>query len=220
MKATLSAGVATLTLALTWFVGHRFSAKWALRQKRKELELSTTSRFYELYGEFLTVWRLWKVISEEVIPPTEEITRAKLLERATVAEGGIEAILAKISSERTLEADEIQTLGLYRQAYQQLRQSIRDKTLMLWGPNTSRYLLFQELSAHVACLLADYPNTRSPSREEAARNIHAITAIRSRHWNERVASHTETWRVASRSTSGVHPRGIAAVISDTPRMEA
>ena len=51
--------VALVSLAFTWLIGNRLALTWAIRQKRKELELATAERFYQQYGEFFAIWKLW-----------------------------------------------------------------------------------------------------------------------------------------------------------------
>ncbi len=47
------------TLGLTWIVGQRVVAYWTARQKRKELQLKLSTKFYESYCIFRTVWKNW-----------------------------------------------------------------------------------------------------------------------------------------------------------------
>jgi uncharacterized protein with ACT and thioredoxin-like domain len=59
VKAVPTLGVALLTLLLGWLVGTRITSRWEEDKKRRELRLEALSRFYELYGEFYAVWKLW-----------------------------------------------------------------------------------------------------------------------------------------------------------------
>lgn len=59
LKALLNVIVAIITLGFGWLVGQRLTVYWAIRQKRRELELSAVNEFYKLYGEFFAVWKLW-----------------------------------------------------------------------------------------------------------------------------------------------------------------
>ncbi len=57
-----------LTIILGGLVGNRLSVMWAIRQKRRELQLSAASQFYQLYGEFFAVWKLWSAIKDKAVP--------------------------------------------------------------------------------------------------------------------------------------------------------
>ena len=59
LKAILTLGISLLTIALGWFVGQRLNVRWNLRQKQRELDLTTAHDFHMLYGEFFAIWKLW-----------------------------------------------------------------------------------------------------------------------------------------------------------------
>jgi hypothetical protein len=155
LNALLNVIVATITLGLGWLVGQRLAVFWAIRQKRRELELAAVNEFYRLYGEFFTIWKAWAYSrSDRVQVETPEATRWSLLERACIAEGKLEAIFVKLSSESALSDSDIEVLGSFRQAYQQLRESIRDnRDLGWWSADDERYLSFKRLAYRVACII-------------------------------------------------------------------
>jgi hypothetical protein len=111
IKAILNVIVAVVTLGLGWFIGHRLTVYWAIRQKQRELELSALNDFYNLYGEFFAIWKLWAYCNAPdksiKLPDT---TRWSLMERACIAEGKLEAIFVKLSSERTLRDYDVDLL--------------------------------------------------------------------------------------------------------------
>jgi len=129
-KAALSLSVGVVTLGLGWFVGNRLSLKWNLIQKRREIDMANVQQFYSLYGEFKEVVKIWRVIKRNkdsaLAIPSD--SRWSLLARACAVEGKNEAILVKIATERDLEEKALVQLGLFRQAIQKLRESIRDDT--------------------------------------------------------------------------------------------
>jgi hypothetical protein len=106
VRSSFAICVALITLGLTWFVGQKLGSRWAVWQKKREIELASISEFYQMYGEFLAIWRTWKFTSgwEE---PEREATRRKLFERSAIANGKIEAIIAKVAIERVLNPAEI-----------------------------------------------------------------------------------------------------------------
>src|SRR5687767_11443920 len=126
-----------IVLAFTWLVGTRVIHYWEIKKKQKEQNIFSSSEFHKLYGEFTSVWRLWK-IQHDNFPTKQSQSREsddrywELLKRASSVEGGMEAILVKLASEKTLSVPERESLGLFRQAIQQLRQSIRNFEKMNW----------------------------------------------------------------------------------------
>ena len=59
IRSLLNIAVTLITLAFGWFIGNRLSAAWAIRQKKREIELETVKEFYRIYGEFFSTWKLW-----------------------------------------------------------------------------------------------------------------------------------------------------------------
>src|SRR6185295_12670046 len=84
-----------VALLLTWFVGTRILHSWEIRKKKKELDISITSEFYKLYGEFTSVWRLWKVHYDNYANKASLSEKSlenywELLKRSSDVEGGME----------------------------------------------------------------------------------------------------------------------------------
>lgn len=155
LKAGLSAVIAILTLSLGWFFGQRLTHYWTIRQKKRELELATMSDIYKLYGDFFAIWKLWNYYLTEIEEnnfPKE--TRWELLKRATAAEAGIEAVFVRLSSERNLKEEEIQCLGKFRQAYQRLREAIKENKKLDWYySNHPEYIAFKTGATKLAWMI-------------------------------------------------------------------
>lgn len=201
LKAGLNALVAVITLALGWLIGQRLTSFWAIRQKRRELELSTANEFYKLYGEFFAVWKLWNYFEErQTQPGFPSETHWELLKRASAAEAGIEATLVKLASERVLNSEQTERLARFRQAYQKLRESIRDNKKLDWTyPTHPEYLAFKNLATYVTCMITssdqdnllikegmlpiDVPKVPSPDEASAA-----LRDITSNKWKGRWAT--------------------------------
>ncbi|MBA7652569.1 hypothetical protein ES703_60404 [subsurface metagenome] len=156
LKALLNVIVAIFTLIFGLFVGKRLAVYWAIRQKRKEIELNSLNQFYELYGEFFSIWKLWNWLKEnkKENSPAYKEKHWKLLNRACIAEAKVETILLKITSERYLSKEDIANLGRFRQAYQTLGEFIKyDNKIEWYYSENPEYLSFKKLSVSVASLL-------------------------------------------------------------------
>jgi hypothetical protein len=179
-KAALSLGVgAGIALIGGLLVGH-LTNKWQqsqqTRQKKYETDLNAVKSFYDLYGEFFAVWKLWNY---ELEAGKSNLPNQKwnLLDRAAVAEGKVEAILVKIASEKELTKAQIETLGMFRQAYQHLRQKIRDDAKLEWPHSEHpQYLEFKRRAAELAAVLAD-------SNVDQSEQLRLITA--NKPWEDR-----------------------------------
>jgi hypothetical protein len=186
IKISLSVGMALIVLALGWFIGNRLAVHWAIRQRRRELELAAANQFYQLYGEFFALWKLWNYFRyEHGNEPLPETTRWDLLARASAAEGGVEAILVKLASERQLGEEDIATLGRFRQAYQTLREAIRDlQPVDWWYQDHPEYAAFKRLATQVASMLCTSDKQRAPTVAQASQALKRIT---SNEWENRWA---------------------------------
>jgi len=161
--------VTLLTLGAGWIVGQRLSFQWAIRQKRRESLLAATSVFHEAYGEFFVAWKLWNRLDHDDRSYSER--RWQLLQQAAHAEASAESILLKVVTEIRLSDDEVQDLGRFRQAFQSLRQAIRDNKPLHWPSSQDpQYVAFKKLSCRVAYLLQTGQDTRTPDWNIAADN--------------------------------------------------
>jgi hypothetical protein len=186
LQAGLAAGVALLTLLLTWFVSTRVTTTWNLRQKQRELALSSADQFYALYGEFFAIWKLWDqhLRSAAEQPPEESArTRDELLERTLAAESGVEAMLLKLTGQQRLSTEQLHALGSFRQGYQTLRQRIREGRPMGWNWDAQReYAAFKFLAARVSQALLAWRPGEQPDAAEQYRNFRIVTA---NYWERR-----------------------------------
>jgi hypothetical protein len=159
-------------------IGGAFTAFWTTRQKQRDVEHLELTRFYELYGHFLTAWRLWNTIQKDSSVTTpDEINRSALLKRASEAEGALEGMLLKLASERRLSHNDQQTLGKFRQACQRIRQSIRDDQLVPWSSSEHpEYLAFKQGASYLTSLIPQKSLGRSPSQAAAAKAVCEITS--------------------------------------------
>jgi hypothetical protein len=152
IKAALSLGVAVVVLLLGWFFGQKLTYKWNVRQKSRELQLSASQQFYIAYGEFFAVWKLWNRLDRKA--DGFEDRRWELHKRSAAAEAIIEGTLVKLSSELELEEEDLNYLGRFRQAFQQLRQAIRKDQDLPWpSSDDPQYRTFKSLAIHVSGLL-------------------------------------------------------------------
>jgi hypothetical protein len=179
IKSLLSLVVSVVTLGLGWFVGQRLSIYWAIRQKRRELELAAVSEFYKLYGEFFAVWKLWNELYPEggsikqSKPFEEGSLRWELLRRASNAEGALESLFVKLASEKQLVKIDIEILGRFRHAYQNLRESISANQRLDWSHSEHpEYLTFKRLAYLVAnIILSDTKVRFSNTLEDITSNV-------------------------------------------------
>jgi hypothetical protein len=152
IKGLISAASGIGLLVLTWFIGQRLSYQWSVREKRRELQLVSLQQFYAAYGEFFAVWKLWNRLSHDDTEYSER--RWELLKRSAAAEATIEGTLVKLSVELNLQDTDVEALGRFRQAFQQLRESIRNDVRLPWhSGDRPEYLTFKALAINVAYLL-------------------------------------------------------------------
>ena len=147
-----------------WFVGNALAARWQLIRKRKEMELETAQRFYEHYGEFFAIWKLWNQWLEDLGGTQTDLLeerRKELYDRAAAMEGALEATLLKVASEIVLSDSEQKTLGQLRQAFGVVRYCIKNrKKIPYYSSHNEMYLKLKQLSTEFGLLLAK-PLTRS-----------------------------------------------------------
>ena len=193
---------ALVVLFLGWSA---VAGRWEDVKKRRQLELEVLARFYEVYGEFFGLWKVWEAFFKTSDPPGQQFertdeTRWKLFSQAAAAESGFEAILVRIVHTRHLDGDQIDLLSRFRQGYQHLRERIRDDKPLDWhaseqyGQRWKEYQAFKYLSVFTASLLSDIDhgytrnrrwmrfirNPKVPTLKVAASNMFAATSVRHR----------------------------------------
>jgi hypothetical protein len=179
LKALLNLATALVTLAFTWVIGHRLTAYWAIRQKRKELALMAMERFCSHYGEFCAIWKLWNQALKDLAATPDRLDerRRALLDRATAMEAGVEATLLKVASEQVLSPDEQAQLANLRQGFQVARERLRDsQPVPYWTSETPRYLEFKRVACAFGTILGSGRSRREPNPEEAAAAFAEITS--------------------------------------------
>ena len=177
-KALLSLAVTVIGLGLTWLIGSRIAAHWDERKKRRELELSLANNFYLQYGEFCAIWKFWNQSLNELTKKSDEYKKRRndLLDRASRAEGGLEAALLKVASERILDVTTQVDLGNLRQAFQVLRERIEEGIPISYGSSDHPdYLEFKRLATRFGILLASQSSKNMPNQKQAITAFHEIT---------------------------------------------
>lgn len=175
-------------LAAGWFLGQKIIASWDIRKKQQELDIGAAFQFQQLYGELKEVGRLWresrKQEAAQIGPPSD--LRWSLLARGANAESKYEAVVMKLASERALTRNQLAALGLFRQACQQLRQSIRKNQEVSWTDFGPEYFLFNDLAAEVTCLISRPRPKQLIPPGIACANLEGIAEVRGRHWQAAV----------------------------------
>jgi hypothetical protein len=177
VTAATSILTALIVLGGGLFVGQKITAKWNIRIKQRELDLDAIRQVRSLYGEFLSTQRLWNYHCEHCQVKILDDRGLKLFNRACMAEGQMEAILMKVASERKLTSEQLDTLGLYRQGYQQLRESIQKNGPLSWGSSEHpEYVAFKRGCRTTIDVLSKAMSQAAPSGqfEYITSNIHEI----------------------------------------------
>jgi hypothetical protein len=180
-----------LLLALGWFFGQKVIADWDLIKKRQEVDVLTASEFQTLYGELKEVARIWRESKKSDgswIRKPDDLAW-QLLGRAAAVESKFEAVIIKLATERSLSASQRQTLGLFRQACQRLRLTIRTNAVLDWGEVGSAYLVFNELAAEITWMIGEAPRQDRITLDSAKTNLMEIAKVRGSAWDQAVASH-------------------------------
>jgi hypothetical protein len=157
-KAAFGALIAS---ALAWIIGTRITYYWDDLKRRRESDLAARNEFYRVYGEFFAAWKLWDTHKRFPSIDVPEQVQWDLLCQAEEAEAGFEALLVKIASERHLTDRDVKLLACFRQAYQSLREKIRQGKRLEWAANYpsprakyQEYETFKALAEYFANLLA------------------------------------------------------------------
>jgi hypothetical protein len=177
IKAGFNALVAAGTLGFGWIVGKRLSSRWALRQKRREQDLASASELHGLYGEFFAVWKLWNYACSGAGKGLASDVTWSLIQRAALVDAGFEALLVRLTSERVLGTDVRKDLGMLRQAFQCLRESIAASTPLPWSHSGHpQYVEFKRLACLSSNLVASDHGWQLPTCDEAAAALREITS--------------------------------------------
>jgi hypothetical protein len=182
--------VVVITAALGWGIGTQVSFRWDDAKRKRDLDLAAIARFYDSYGEFLEVWRLWNTHKRHGSGVPHAEVRWTCLQHASAVEGRFESLLVKLTVERRLSAREIVLLGCFREASQCLRERIRVDQQLDWSTRVStdareyrQYQAFKCLAAFLAEMLqrnrtrwvVGQRSTDSPSEVERRQALLAVT---------------------------------------------
>jgi hypothetical protein len=164
---------------VAWSLVPRAQYRWEKVKKHRDLDLEAVREFHRLYGEFVSAWKLWNTpfkrpTSFEMSPQLAD----DCLRRAAAVEGGIESLLVKVAAERQLDDRDIDVLGATRQAFQSLRDAIRQGLeLKFWSSEEEHYVALKTLAAYTYVLLGNTPRLDSqPTNLKAAINLGKITS--------------------------------------------
>jgi hypothetical protein len=169
---------AAATLGGGWLVSARVTDRWDRIKKRRDSDLAAAQGFQKLYGEFFALWKSWDAAHRYAATTKASSTANwECVQRAAATEGALEALLAKLASERCLTDQDIDVLGGVRQGFQSLRESIRAGKNLDWRDSNSEcYSAFKGLCSYTSTLLnSSQRQTASPTAIEAATNFHRIT---------------------------------------------
>jgi hypothetical protein len=175
VRGGISLAVTLIGLGVGWLVGQRLTYQWNLRQKRRESELATAQDLQRLYGEFFAIWKFWNGSARGKEPAIGQ----DLLCRAAEAEGLLERVLVKLATERHLSPADRDTLGKFRQGYQQLRRVINLGQPLEWRSSEDpEYLAFKRLAVAVTLIVQREGGVAQLSADEAFASLRDITANR------------------------------------------
>jgi len=171
-----------VVVGLGWLIGKRLTVLWSRRQRQNEQDLEVAREFHELYGDFFALWKLWNYLvrdlGAEALPGA---SRWEILDRACKSEVKVESTLVRLASERRLTPGDIETLGRFRQRYQQLRECIRDNVPLEWDHSEHPdYLEFKTLAPQVAAIIAGIGPVRPQLLTKITSNVYETPNRRKR----------------------------------------
>jgi hypothetical protein len=176
-------------LSFTWIIGQRVIAYWDTRKKRQEFDISTSAQFQQIYGEAKQINRLWRIYVKKRDQNGSESLVKDLLQRAVVVESKMESIIVKLSTERLLSDREIESLGLVRQAFQELRENIDDNKELTFIGSKPGYTFFQFLVCEVAWIISSGKHSSKITPARAKHNLREITKYGSNELKRKADEH-------------------------------
>jgi hypothetical protein len=176
---------ALITLGLSWLVGSRISAEWALRQKRREGVQLAVATFQGLYGRWFALAKLWllhKVACSSEESPTRNADREWALLRDIIAlEGEFEAFWLKLSAQYALPPATLDTMERFREGFQVLRRTaVSGEGLDWFRHNDIQYRAFKTLAAEIVSALGSEQIVAETMQapHTAAAAFHRVTSNR------------------------------------------
>jgi hypothetical protein len=120
--------------------------------------------------------------------PVPEGERWRLLVRACAIESKSEALALRLTAERSLSQEELVSLGLFRQAIQTLRESIREDVDCPIGSRREEYKLLNELAPEIAQIASAEVPKQSLTSEVAKAQLSTVVGVTSATWKAKVES--------------------------------
>jgi hypothetical protein len=137
--------------------------------------LDTTRRFWQRYGEFFAIWKLWNYSFDD-LPDVRERTRRLLLEQIARTEADMEALLLQIICERRLQEDEVASIAKFRQVFQTLPKQLRKGKPLEWvNTRDAKYKALKRNAADVAHLVATMHPAQRPDADTSRKQILLVT---------------------------------------------
>jgi len=166
IKLILTVGIFITSLVY----GNQLSAKWSLKQKRKELHYRATEELFQIYGEFFALWKKWNFyLKHRKVVKDEEIELFH--KEACEIEGKAESLILRVCSQFELDDQIIQDLGLLRQAFQTFREQIRYDLEIPWrSSDDPAYFEFKKLVIKLGTFISnqDLENTNASQNSKDA----------------------------------------------------
>jgi hypothetical protein len=153
----ISLVVVLVGLAGAWLVGSVLMTRWNQMKDRRKRQLQTATKFYELYGRFIRIWKVWNTTLDDyrVNYYVTELKRAELLIEAAEIDGDVEATLLKVVTENILNKAERRILGQIREAFGVARYCIQQRRSIPYEySEMAMYSRMKEYSAELSVILA------------------------------------------------------------------
>lgn len=211
--------VVVVTLGTGWLITQRVSARWDFKRRRRELDLAALAQFYQAYGTFFSVWKVWTCHPEvEGFIEISDESRQDLLDRASAVEGSMEALFVKLAVERNLTDAEQIDLACFREGVQCLRESIekrvhvqtRGPEALTWSTADGRggglpYNSFKRLAGRVALIASSAKTGKADPRrvQQAMINTTSSAPYRENWWE---SDHLSIGTPTSRSSTHILDR--------------
>jgi hypothetical protein len=188
-KAAFGVVIASI---FAWLIGTQIAYYWDDIKRRREADLAARTEFYSVYGKFFSTWKLWDTHQSRSHIEVPEQLQWELLTQAETAEAGFESLLLKLASERHLSDQDVRLLACFRQAYQSLRERIRDNKRLEWWAMDKRqdrtgfkqYQTFKALAEYFASLLATdqtprwfQKSSRAPDPQASIGRLLDVTSV-------------------------------------------
>ncbi|WP_144126034.1 hypothetical protein [Catellatospora sichuanensis] len=171
-------------------------------RKRRAADLAAAEIFYAAHGEFHGIWQEWKAVRRQAFAAADrEQHRWALFGRASAVDARVEALVARLATERHLTDKDRTVLGCYRQAYRMLGSCLEaDLPLGVilrrqpdggilpadheaWtDARTRSYVTFTELVTAVGALIAHSGVVPSEAHARTSMRVITDSGFDSRSW--------------------------------------